>query len=91
VLSYETQRQLCMATDHRCFCFVGLAHVQVELCVGIPDGDTHYQLRYHALALVGFQPNRVFKIVRSELPFKVLTRRYRCLRPVTKAVSLCRR
>jgi hypothetical protein len=79
------------ATDHRCFCFVGLAHVQVELCVGIPDEDTHYQLRYHALALVGFQPNRVVKIVPSELPFKVLTRRYRCLRPVTKAVSLCRR
>lgn len=45
--------------------------VQIELNVGVPDSDPNFDLRYNALFLVGFHPSRVFKIVHTELPFKV--------------------
>lgn len=46
---------------------------QIELNVGVPDGDPNFDLRYNALFLVGFHPSRVFKIVHTELPFKART------------------
>ncbi len=43
------------------------------MCLSVPDEDPHFELRYNALFLVGFQPNRVFRVVPHEVPFLVRT------------------
>jgi hypothetical protein len=48
------------------------------MCLSVPEGDPHFELRYNALFLVGFQPNRVFRVVPTEVPFLVSSKRQRC-------------
>lgn len=37
----------------------------------IPREDPHFDLRYNALFLIGFNPNRKFIVTDTEVPFKV--------------------